>query len=153
MDFVGLGKDIHKLKQTKTNIVLGGYSFASNHKIVAVSDGDIILHACADAILGACCAGDIGMYFPDTSSKNKNIDSKIILAYALAVAKKKGMIINNIDITVVCDKIMINPKRKQILNSLKLLLKTNNVNLKATRFEENKNIIEVLAIVSMKKGK
>ena len=98
MDFVGLGKDIHKLKQTKTKIVLGGSSFSSNYKIVAVSDGDIILHACADAILGACCAGDIGMYFPDTSSKSKNIDSKIILAYALALAKKKGMTINNIDI-------------------------------------------------------
>ena len=150
MDFVGLGKDIHKLTKTKTYIVLGGYECKSNYKIVAVSDGDLVLHAIADAILGACQGGDIGIAFPDTNIKCKNMDSKLILDYALTMAKAKGLRIGNIDITIVCDKIMINPIRKHIAKSLTKLLKTNKVNVKATRFEQNLNIIECDAIVLMK---
>lgn len=148
---IGFGKDIHKLQPSKGNICLGGFSFYSSYKVVAVSDGDLVLHAIADAILGACAAGDIGMYFPDTNKKSKNMDSKIILAYALAIAKSKGLKISNLDVTIICDKIMINPIRKQILNSLKELLDTKYINVKATRFEENKKIIETDAIVLMEK--
>ena len=151
MKRIGFAKDIHKLKPSKTNIVLGGYKFASKYKVVAVSDGDVVLHAIANAILGACNAGDIGMYFPDTSSKCKNLDSRVILAYALAIAKNKKLKISNLDITVVCDKIMINPIRKQILNSLIKLCQTKQINVKATRFEENKSIIECDAIVLMER--
>ena len=146
---IGFGKDIHKLQPAKTKIVLGGYKFASNYKVVAVSDGDLVLHAIADAILGACGAGDIGMYFPEASKSSKNLDSRIILAYALAVAKSKHLKLVNLDLTIVCDKIMINPIRKQILNSLKQLLNNKYINIKATRFEENKKIIECDAIVLM----
>lgn len=149
MEFIGFGKDIHKLSKAKTKNVLGGYGFASNYKIVAVSDGDVVLHSIADAILGACQGGDIGIAFPDTNIKCQQMNSKIILDYALSMAKAKRLSICNVDITIVCDKIMIAPIRKHIICSLKKLLKTTKVNVKATRFEQNLNIIECDSIVLM----
>ena len=150
MNFIGFGKDIHKLQPAKTNIVLGGYKMASKYKIVAVSDGDLVLHAIADAILGACQGGDIGIAFPDSDVKCKKMDSQLILNYALTMAKAKGLSVGNIDITIVCDKIMINKVRKYIVNSLKKLCHTKYINVKATRFEQNLNLIECDAIVLMK---
>lgn len=150
MDFIGFGKDIHKLSKAKTRIVLGGYECASNYKIVAVSDGDLVLHSIADAILGACQGGDIGIAFPESNIKCQNMDSKLILDYALTMAKKKNLTIGNVDITIVCDKIMINKIRKYIVNSLSKLLKTQKINVKATRFEQNLNIIECDSIVLMR---
>lgn len=150
MEFIGFGKDIHKLSKAKSKIVLGGFACQSNYKIVAVSDGDLVLHSIADAILGACQGGDIGIAFPDTDVKCKKMDSKLILNYALTMAKTKGLSINNVDITIVCDKIMIQPIRKHIVNSLSKLLKTKKINVKATRFEQNLNIIECDSIVLMK---
>ena len=87
MYFIGIAKDIHRLKHAKTNNVLGGYEFKSNHRIIAVSDGDVILHALADAILGASQNGDIGMYFHDNCPRCKNLDSKKILVKAISLAK------------------------------------------------------------------
>lgn len=153
MYFVGLGKDIHKLVKTKSTIVLGGYKFKANHKIVAFSDGDVILHSIADAILGACQANDIGVAFPDDNAKFKNINSHSIISYALKIMKNKKLSINNLDITIVCDKIMVNPIRKNILNSLQKILKTKLINIKATRFEENKNLIECDSIILLKGAK
>lgn len=150
MNFIGFGKDIHKLTKAKTKLVLGGYEFKSNYKIVAVSDGDLVLHAIADAILGACQGGDIGIAFPDTNIKCKHMDSKLILDYAMTMAKSKGLSIGNIDLTIVCDKIMINPIRKYIAQRLIKLCKTKKINVKATRFEQNLNLIECDAIVLMK---
>lgn len=150
MDFIGFGKDIHKISKAKTKIVLGGYECSSNYKIVSVSDGDLVLHAIADAILGACQGGDIGIAFPDTDIKCKNMDSKLILNYALSMAKQKQLKIGNLDLVIVCDKIMINSIRKYIVKSLQKLLSTKNINVKATRFEQNLNIIECDAIVLMK---
>ncbi len=150
MEFIGFGKDIHKIAKTKTIIVLGGYECKSNYKIIAVSDGDLVLHAIADAILGACQGGDIGIAFPNTDIKCKNMDSKLILKYALTLAKAKGLILSNLDVTIVCDKILISPIRKHIVSSLKKILNNKNINVKATRFEQNLNIIECDAIVLMK---
>lgn len=150
MDFIGFGKDIHKISKAKTNVVLGGYKCPSNYKIVAVSDGDLVLHSIADAILGACQGGDIGIAFPDTNIKCKNMDSKLILNYALTMAKSKQLSIGNVDVTIVCDKIMINKIRKHIVNSLSKLLNTRKINVKATRFEQNLNLIECDSIVLLR---
>lgn len=150
MEFIGFGKDIHKITKAKSKIVLGGYECQSNYKIIAVSDGDLVLHSVADAILGACQGGDIGIAFPDTDVKCKRMNSKLILNYALTMAKRKNLSIGNIDITIVCDKIMIQPIRKHIVDSLKKLLKTKKINVKATRFEQDLNLIECDSIVLMK---
>jgi len=153
MYFIGQAKDIHKIKPAKSKITLGGFSFACNYKIVAVSDGDVVLHALANAILGASQSGDIGMYFKDTDPKNKGLDSRKILVKAISLAKAKGYSFVNADLTIVCDKIMIDPIRSNINNSLHKLLNSKKVNVKATRFEQNKSLIMVEAIVLLKKGK
>ena len=150
---IGFAKDIHKLSNTKANVILGGCKFKSNHKIVAVSDGDLVLHVIANAILGAIQEKDIGYYFSDKDPKNKGLDSKKILNKALALAKKHKMTICNLDLLIVCDKIMINPIRDKITGSLKHLLKTNKINVKATRFEQNKSIIEADCVILMKGNK
>jgi 2-C-methyl-D-erythritol 2,4-cyclodiphosphate synthase len=69
----------------------------------------VLLHAISDAILGALALGDIGIHFPDTSASNKGIDSKIILAKCLSLAKEKGYVLGNLDTTVVCEQPKIMP--------------------------------------------
>lgn len=153
MNFIGLAKDIHLLKKIKSNIVLGGYKYKSEYTIVAYSDGDIILHAITNAILGACGLRDIGYYFSDKLAINKKIPSTKILNFALKKMRSKHLKIQNIDLMIVCDKIMINKKHQQIMTSLHKLLSTKNISLKATRFEQNKNLIEVNAIALLGRNK
>lgn len=151
MNYIGFAKDIHRLKKAKTSLVLGGYRHKCGYSIIAYSDGDIILHAIANAILGACGLKDIGYYFPDNVKTNKNIASTKILNYALKKIDNKNLKIQNIDLMIICDKIIINRIHSQIMKSLYKLLKTKNISLKATRFEQNKNLIEANAIVLLEK--
>ena len=132
---IGQGIDYHKIIEKKNNqIKLGGYSFNSNYTIVAHSDGDLVLHSISNAILGALCCGDIGEYFKDTDIQNKNIDSKKILDFCLE--KLNGRKIVNIDLTIICEKIILKDIKNHIKESLKALTKCENINIKATRFEQ-----------------
>ena len=100
--------DVHDL-QTGEDLVLGGVKIPSDIGITGHSDGDLILHALVDSILGALAIGDIGQFFPSGDDKWKNADSKIFLDFALEKMKSYGFSINNIDITVVVQNIRINP--------------------------------------------
>lgn len=140
MFLIGQSVDYHNLKSNQCYITLGGCKFPSKHMIVAHSDGDIILHAVSNALLGAIQLGDIGDYFSDKKSKNKNLNSRAILDYCLHLVNKKHTIVN-IDITVVCDRIMFNDKKTLIRKSLIQLTKCKNINIKAARFENNNNQI------------
>ena len=153
MYHIGQARDIHKLikKTKKTSIVLGGFNCKSNYVIKAWSDGDLVLHAISNCILGAIGAGDIGIYFSDKDNKNHNLSSKKILSFCQKLMKKSKYKIVNIDVTILCDKIMINPIRKNIVHSLSKLLLTKNINVKATRFEQNLKLIECDAVVLLKK--
>ncbi len=137
---IGNGIDFHKIVKLEQEdwIALGGTSIKSYYKIIAHSDGDIVLHALSDAILGACGEADIGYYFPDTDQKNKNIDSKVILNKALEIMKSKNYDIFNIDITIVAEVPKINPYREQIKESLAQLCKISKeqVSIKATTTEK-----------------
>ena len=104
---VGLGFDIHELI-AGTTIKLAGVSIPSKKMIKAHSDGDIIYHSLADAILGALSKGDIGMHFPDSDLKNKNLDSSKILSHAHSLMLNSKYIINNIDITLILEEPKIN---------------------------------------------
>lgn len=156
MYLIGQARDIHQLikKKQKTKIILGGYTTKNHYAIKAWSDGDLVLHAISNSILGAIGKGDIGIYFPDTDRKNHHLDSKKILSFCLDLMRKKKYQIVNIDLTILCDMIMINPIRKQIKKSLiNLLTKSNKeiqINVKATRFEQNSNMIECDAITLLK---
>ncbi len=155
MYLIGQSTDIHKITKTDSekNIILGGHKFKSIYKIVAHSDGDLVLHAIANAILGALQMGDIGMYFPDTKKENKNIDSKEIVNFCLEKMHECGYKINNIDLTIISERIMINDKRKDIVWSLVKILDTNKVNVKATRFEDTENnMIKCDVITLLYKG-
>ena len=134
---VGLGFDTHQLIPGKS-IKLGGIDIPSNKTIKAHSDGDIIYHACADAIYGALAIGDIGEHFPDTNKSNKDIDSAIILRHSIEQTKNMNFYINNIDITIILESPKISNYKKDIINNLSEILKTNveNISLKASTSEK-----------------
>jgi 2-C-methyl-D-erythritol 2,4-cyclodiphosphate synthase len=96
---IGQGIDFHRLEQG-LNLWLGGVRVPSEKGCVAHSDGDVLLHAICDSMLGAAGLRDIGYYFPDTNSEYKDIDSKILLGKTLNLIKEKGYRVINIDSTV-----------------------------------------------------
>ena len=96
---VGIGYDVHQLKNG-LRLVLGGVSMAHEKGSVAHSDGDVLIHAICDAILGAANLGDIGTHFPDTSNEFKGIDSKLLLMSTIALINEAGFKVGNIDSTI-----------------------------------------------------
>jgi len=100
---IGQGIDFHRLEKG-LDLWLGGVMIPSEKGSVAHSDGDVLLHAICDAILGAAGLRDIGFHFPDNSDEFKNIDSKILLEKTCRLVKQKGYRIVNIDCTVVLEK-------------------------------------------------
>ena len=137
---VGIGYDIHKTIMTNKNnlIRIGGVNIKSKIKVISHSDGDVVLHAITDSILGALSQRDIGTYFPNTK-RNLNRNSIDFLNYALKKMTSKKMMINNIDIMIVSEKPKINPHFDKIINSMSKLLKTdmNNLTIKATTNEKS----------------
>ena len=134
---VGFGFDTHELEKG-TSIRLGGIDIPSDYSIIAHSDGDIVFHACADAIYGALAIGDIGEHFPDTKKSNENIDSTIILSHAIEKTESMGFCVNNIDITIILERPKISKYKKDIVINLSQILKTDvkNVSLKASTSEK-----------------
>ena len=137
---VGIGYDIHKtIKTTKNHLIkLGGVKIKSKIKVISHSDGDVILHAITDSLLGALSLRDIGTYFPN-NKKNFNRNSIDFLNYALTKMTSKKMTINNIDIMIVSEEPKINPHYEKIVYSISKLLKTNkkNITIKATTNEKS----------------
>ena len=133
---VGLGFDIHELI-AGTMIKLAGVSIPSKKMIKAHSDGDIIYHSLADAILGALSKGDIGMHFPDSDLKNKNLDSGKILSHAYSLMTNNKYIINNIDITLILEEPKIKKYKDNMCQNISSLLDCNSdlINIKATTSE------------------
>ncbi|WP_415324165.1 2-C-methyl-D-erythritol 2,4-cyclodiphosphate synthase [Candidatus Pelagibacter sp. Uisw_127] len=118
----GLGFDVHRLVPNK-KLYLGGIKIASNLGTLGHSDGDPVLHAVTDAILGACNMGDIGEKFSDKNKKFKNIRSTILLKKIVDEVKKKGYLINNIDINIITQKPKIQKYKKQITNCIAKICK------------------------------
>ena len=113
----GLGFDVHRLVPNKT-LYLGGIKIPSSLGTLGHSDGDPVLHAVTDAILGACHLGDIGEKFSDKNKKFKNIRSTILLNNVIDEVKKRGYLINNIDINIITQKPKIQKYKKQITNCI-----------------------------------
>ena len=126
---VGLGFDVHKLSMKKKDFILGGIIIPSAYSLQAVSDGDVLLHAISDALLGAAGLGDIGDYFPPSAKASKDIDSKEIIKFILKKLKNKFKIIN-IDTIIVTDKPRLISYKKKILTSLKAIFSLKAINLK-----------------------
>lgn len=140
---IGQGIDIHKIKEKKNHSQkLGGISFLLNYEIIANSDGDIILHSLSSAIAGALGFEELGYYFPDDKEFTKNMNSKLIFDFYFAKMKELNFTFSNIDMTIICEKIIFKEIKNEILENLKKICLTNNVSLKATRFEEDKKMME-----------
>ncbi|NLS45448.1 MAG: 2-C-methyl-D-erythritol 2,4-cyclodiphosphate synthase [Firmicutes bacterium] len=133
---VGIGFDIHKLVPGR-RLILGGVDIPFNLGLEGHSDADVVFHAIADAILGACALGDIGVIFPPTDPSYKGISSGVILSEVVRLAKERGYIVNNVDITVLAEKPKISKfackMRKNISDFLEIA--GEDVGIKATTME------------------
>ena len=114
---VGLGIDTHQLI-SGNSIRLSGIDIPSTISIKAHSDGDIIYHSIADSILGAIGAGDIGDYFPDTDSNNKDLDSRIIVELSVKESLDAGFLLNNLDIALLLEKPKISTYKSQMKKNI-----------------------------------
>lgn len=136
---IGSGFDVHSLIIDENRpLIIGGVTIAGPLALKGHSDADVVLHAIADALLGAIAFGDIGMAFPDTDSQFKNMDSKIIVQFALEKVIEKGFQISNIDVTIIGERPKISPHRGAIQQSIASLLKlaSDQVGIKATTTEK-----------------
>jgi 2-C-methyl-D-erythritol 2,4-cyclodiphosphate synthase len=134
---IGQGIDFHRLEKG-LNLWLGGINIPSEKGCVAHSDGDVLLHAICDALLGAAGLKDIGYYFPDTSVEYKNIDSKILLKKSFDLLKKEGFSIINIDSTVCLENPKIAPYNQEMRKVISAIVETepDNIAIKATTTEK-----------------
>ena len=137
---VGLGYDIHRIQKIdKFNFIrLGGIKIKSKIKVISHSDGDVILHAITDSILGALSLRDIGTYFPNNKI-NKNRNSLEFLDYALTKLENQNFKISNIDLMIVSEVPKINPYYKRIIKTLVEILNIdkNQITIKATTNEKS----------------
>ncbi len=97
---IGHGYDVHRFGEGD-HIVLGGVSIAHHQGLVAHSDGDVLIHALCDALLGALALGDIGRHFPDTDAANAGIDSRLLLRRVMALVAQADYVVANADLTIV----------------------------------------------------
>ena len=97
---IGHGFDVHKFGSDKP-LILGGVTVPYETGLIAHSDGDVVLHAISDAILGAMALGDIGKHFPDTDAQFAGADSRVLLRHCYDLAQQKGYSIGNLDVTVI----------------------------------------------------
>ncbi|MBQ6957320.1 MAG: 2-C-methyl-D-erythritol 2,4-cyclodiphosphate synthase [Bacteroidales bacterium] len=137
MDFrVGNGYDVHQLA-AGLPLVLGGVKIPHSKGCVAHSDGDVLIHALCDALLGALALGDIGQHFPDTTDEYAGIDSKILLTRVAAMIRSAGWDIVNVDNTLLAQKPKIAPFVPQMRQTLAevLCLPVESVSVKATTTE------------------
>lgn len=159
MDFrIGQGYDVHRLAEGE-NLWLGGVLIPHQKGTVAHSDGDVLIHAICDAMLGALKLRDIGTHFPDTSAEFKNIDSKILLKKSYELVKQKGYKIVNIDSTIQAQQPKLKPhipKMEQCMAEV-LEIDVDRISVKATTteklgFEGREEGISVNAVVLLKRS-
>ena len=155
---IGLGYDVHQLAEGES-LWLGGIRIPHDKGLVAHSDGDVLLHAICDALLGAAKLRDIGFHFPDTSSDFKNIDSKLLLTETYRLVNEKGYFLVNLDATISAQR----PKLKDFIPKMEetiarvLNVDVESINIKATTteklgFEGREEGISVQAVVLIEKS-
>jgi len=134
---VGFGYDVHKFAEGR-KLILGGVEIPHSLGLLGHSDADVLLHAIADALLGAAALGDIGVHFPDNDSAYKDIDSMILLKRTVDLLKEKEYDIINIDATIVAQKPKISPHSAKMKENIAkcLGIDPDFVNIKATTTEK-----------------
>jgi 2-C-methyl-D-erythritol 2,4-cyclodiphosphate synthase len=154
---VGQGYDVHRFNEGD-RIILGGVTIPYEKGLEAHSDGDVVLHALADALLGAAALGDIGKHFPDTDPQFKGADSRILLRHVYGVVRAKGYALVNADITIIAQAPKMAPHIAAMCRNIAddLQADIDCINVKATTteklgFEGRKEGIAVQAVVLIEK--
>lgn len=133
---IGHGFDVHAFGPGEF-ITLGGVRIPHTHALIAHSDGDVLLHALCDALLGAAGLGDIGQHFPDSSAEFKGIASRILLRRVVALLREQGLTVGNADATIIAQAPRMAPHipamRENIAADLAIV--PNRINVKATTTE------------------
>ena len=134
---IGHGYDVHAFEEGDS-IILGGVSIPHSQSLKAHSDGDVLIHALCDALLGALALGDIGVHFPDTDEQYKNANSRDLLERVMALVNDQGYFIGNVDATIIAQA----PKMLAYIDAMKLNLSEDlsisqqQLNIKATTTEK-----------------
>lgn len=134
---IGQGYDVHAFT-SGDHVTLGGEKIPHTHGILAHSDGDVLLHAICDALLGAAGLGDIGMHFPDTDARWKGANSRAFVRHVRDLLKVSDYVIVNVDTTVVCEAPRLGKYREAMRANIAADLGINitRVNIKATTSEK-----------------
>ena len=153
---IGHGYDAHSFVKGRP-LILGGIHVPYEKGLAAHSDGDAVIHALCDALLGAAALGDIGAYFPDSDAKFKNIDSRVLLREVVALLEKESLKIVNADITILAQAPKMASYILMMRNNISadLKIEIGNINIKATTtdgmgFIGRKEGIAVHAVVLLK---
>ena len=119
-------------------VTLAGVNIEHTHSLLAHSDGDVVLHALADALLGALALGDIGQHFPDTDEANEGLDSRVLLRHVYDLIKQQGYRLVNADITVACERPKLAQHNLAMRSNIAADLETDieNISVKATTTEK-----------------
>jgi len=133
---IGHGYDVHAFKDGD-HLVLGGVTIPHSKAFAAHSDGDVLIHALCDALLGAAALGDIGKHFPDTDMQYKGIDSRLLLRHVVTLLHGKGWRVGNVDVTIVAQRPKMAPHIEAMCLNLAadLQIERDRVNVKATTTE------------------
>lgn len=155
---IGIGVDFHQMKEGY-DLWIGGVKIPHTKGAVGHSDADVLLHAICDALLGALSLGDIGTHFPDTDAAYKNIDSKILLEKTIALIKKEGYAIVNIDTTLCLQEPKIKPYAEQMRKTIAGIagITEKDISIKATTTEQmgfvgREEGLVAHAVVMLRKG-
>jgi len=134
---IGHGFDVHAFDEGDF-ITLGGVRIPHSHGLKAHSDGDVALHALADALLGAAALGDIGQHFPDTDEAYAGADSRVLLRHVVSLIQDKGYRVGNVDVTIIAQAPKMAPHIQLMREAIAadLQVRLDDVNVKATTTEQ-----------------
>ena len=134
---VGQGYDVHRFKEGG-DVILGGVKIPYENGLDAHSDGDVVLHALSDALLGAAALGDIGKHFPDTDPSFKGADSRVLLRHVYRIVQNKGYFLVNADITIIAQAPKMAPHIEGMCRNIAedLNIELDCINIKATTTEK-----------------
>ena len=142
----GIGYDVHSLKKGES-LLLGGVTISSSIGVIAHSDGDVLLHAMVDALLGAAALGDLGKYFPSSDAQWKEKSSLFFLRYAAELLFNKGYNIDHIDSTIVLERPKVSNKISEMIANI-----SNAINLEKSSISIKSTTTDGLGFIGKNKG-
>jgi 2-C-methyl-D-erythritol 2,4-cyclodiphosphate synthase len=133
---IGCGFDAHRFAAGRP-LILGGVRVPFDQGLLAHSDGDVLIHALCDALLGAAALGDIGRFFPDTEAEFAGIDSRVLLRRVVTMLRERGYAVSNVDATVIAQRPRLAPHIEAMVTNLSadLGIDRDRVSVKATTTE------------------